>query len=687
MYLYLDTETRSELDLEVVGAYKYASHPSTELLMCAYAFGEEEIKLWEPHKSPIPDELFNALCDPFQIIVAWNSQFDRLVFRNQLRLDIPVDRWIDPMVLSRYMSMPGAQEKVGNILDIKAKKLVEESPTGGSIIDYFCQPLMMGGTETLFGIEPAHYRDWDTNPKEWARLQERNIVDVEGMREIHKRLSNHPLPDFEWELFALNEKINDFGIYVDSKMIQGAMKIVDEEFKSLRKKFQDITGIAKPKSPRAVLAWARKHGYTFPSINKVFVKRALAGECPLDDKCKEALSLRMQLGKSSVAKLEAIRDAVESDGRVRGLFNFMGAARTGRWTSGLVQLQNLVKATKEVEKKYDLAIKLLRAGDYETIKKEFTNPIDVACASIRLVFRAPVYKKFIIADLSAIETRGSAWVAGCDTLMDIFRKGLDPYIVFAALMAGKTYEEIAAIAKLDKKIRNDAKPPMLGCGYGLTPGDISRDEEGNIVKTGLLGYASSMQIELEPEYAEKAVEVYRQSYPEIPAFWWDLDRAFVQAVETEEPQEIGPLTIERKGRVVCLWLPSGRALHYVNPQTEEVERISKRTGKPYKATSITIEGVDQKTHSWTRINTYGPKLFENVVQAICRDILAHGMIEADKAGFPIVLTCHDEIVAEVPEDSPLTVKDLEDIMCIIPNWAPGFLIGAAGFETIHYRKD
>lgn len=1010
MYLYFDCETRNELDITDVGAYKYTSHPSCEILMVAYAYGDEPVKLWECLKEKIPDDLDEGLRNDAQVLVAWNGPgFDRLAFRKQLGIDISVDRFVDPMVLSRYMSMPGKQEKVGKILDIENKKLIETAGKDDTIISFFCEPLRKGGEITLFGTEPTTYRDWTTHPREWERLRARCMVDVEGMREIHHRLSKYPLPDFEYELFALNEKINDFGIYIDPVLLQGTMLVVDKEFEHLKKEFFELTGITKPKSPKQVLAYARNHGYTFQSVNKTFVNRALAGECDLTEDCKKALKLRMQLGKSSVTKLEAIKDAVEDDGRVRGLFNFMGAARTGRWTSGMVQVQNLAKATKEVEKKYDLALQLLKAGDYEGIRQNFSSTIDVACAAIRPVFRAPKGKKFIISDLSAIETRGSAWVAGCEPLLEVFRKGLDPYIAFAAQMdPSKTYEQLWAEYKVgDKTTRTNAKPPTLGCfgkhtlvvtskglkhitkirpedelwdgeewvksegvihqgyketidmlgvsvtqdhevlvedggwkeaweladtqyanraiclasgsfkkesfekseveknsitsvnalaekrngytelilkqvnrivamgvleneqsrketefikdlmllerslidlrtdimqsypdagvsealltairdaglsvnsemstiswstvclfqitislaiklieqiitgimkkeisglslaqsmgeikkylglsnteeknylpwnftsdiaryterlrlcveklegdflpsrllqishgaveptydikssgprnrytivtkngpmivhncGYGLTPGMISKDDDGNIVKTGLLGYASAMGIELDPVYAEQAVKVYRTSYHEIQQFWYDLHAVFRDVVKFGEIGEIGPLTLEKSGRVLNLWLPSGRALHYINPRVREVERLSTRTGKLYKTTEFLVEGVDQKTHQWGDIVTHGSKIFENVVQAICRDILGYGMIEADKRGFPIVLTCHDEIVAEVDEDSDLTYKDLESIMSQDLKWCPGFMIGAAGFETTYYRKE
>jgi DNA polymerase len=657
--------------------------------MIAYAFGDEEVKLWETHKGPIPKDLLEGLLDDLQIIVAWHSSFERNAFKKHLGINIDLERWEDPMIRSRYMSMPGSLEKVGNILDIKSKKLTEFFIKDQSMIEMFCTPLRVGGYITLFGLEPTTYRDWETHPKEWKKFCEYCCIDVEAMREILHRLDKFPLPDFEYELFALNEEINDRGIYTDRMLIRGAGLIVDTEFENLRKEFLDLTGIAKPKSNKAVLNWVRQHGYTFPSLGKPFVNRALAGECPLDEVGKKGLKLRLQLSKSSVSKLEALIDAREDDFRVRGLFNFMGAARTGRWTSGIVQVQNLVKSSKEVEKKYDLALALLRAGDYDSIKKEFSSPIDVACAAIRPIFKASPNNKLVVSDLSAIETRGAAWVSGCEPLMEVFRQGRDPYIAFAVQMdPTRSYEELYAEYKAgNKTTRTNAKPPTLGCGYGLTPGIIDKDEDGNIVKTGLLGYADSMGIELAPEYAEKAVMVYRNTYREVVQFWYDLHSCFVDVIENGGIQQIGPLAIEQQGRVICLWLPSGRALHYINPEVIYSEKVSPRNGRSYKTSEIMVDGVDQKTHHWGRIKTYGSKIFENVVQAICRDILGYGMIAAKEAGFPIVLTCHDEIVAEVPENGILGVKELVQCMTRNLDWCPGFIIGAEGFETEFYKKE
>ena len=686
--LFCDVESRSELDINDVGSYRYLSHPSTELILFAYAYGDEDIKIWECLETPMPEDLRRGLEDPFQIIVAHNTGFERIAFRNLLRIEIEIDRFEDTMVRGRYMSLPGSLEKMGAILDIKNKKLTEFFIKDQSMVGMFCSPLRYGGEITLFGEEKTSYRYKDTHPREWQKFCDYCVMDVEASREILKRCSKFPLPESEYKFFEISEEINDRGIYTDSVLLQGSMLIVEKEQGALYKEWFDLTGIKKPKSTKQVLGFAKLHGFTFPSIGKPFIKRALAGECQLDEIGTKALNLRLQLSKSSVSKLEACQDSVEPDGRVRGLFNFMGAARTGRWTSGLFQAHNLVKATKEIEAKQDLALELVKAGDYERIKKEFSSPIDVACSTLRPILRAPKGRKFIIADLNAIETRGAAWIAGCDTLMEVFRLGRCPYITFAAQMdPSKTYEELYADYKAgNKKARTDAKSPTLGCGYGLTAGTIERDNEGNLVKTGLLAYADNMGIELTEEYAQQAVLVYRNSYQEIVNFWWDLHRAFANAVENDATVEIGPLTLEKQGRVLNMWLPSGRALHYIDPKVVRTERTSKK-GNKYKATDLFCQGIHQETHQWQEIDTRGAKLFENAVQAICRDVLAEGMINCRDAGFELVLHCHDELVAEADEDSHLTVDTMVECMTRPIKWAPGFVLGAAGFESPYYVKE
>lgn len=688
--LHLDFETASELDVSEVGTWRYATHPSTKALMLGYSFGNER-SLWEPHLEPMPKRLLDALCDPWCPLAAWHSQFERLVLWKVLDIYTDIDRWTDPMIRARYCSLPGSLEKVAKILDTQTKKMATKNlfKKNDSLKDMFCKPLRMGGEITLFGVEPTTYRDWDTHPKEWKLFREYCMDDVAAEEEILEVLKEFDLPDWEYELWKLDQEINDRGIFIDPVLLQGSMLVVERARADLRKKLIELTKLSNVNSNPQILAFVRQHGYSFSSIGKAFVKRALGGDCNLDDVAKEVLNLRTQLAKTGVNKLEACKKAVDDDGRIHHILSFYGAARTGRWSGSLLQPQNLVKASKEVESKYERALELLKAADYDSICKEYSSPLDVASAAIRPILRAKPGSTLVIADLNAIESRGAAWISGCNSLMEVFRNGRDPYCAFAALIdPTKTYEYFYHEWKvLGKKTnRTNAKPATLGCGYGLSGGTVEIDDEGNDVKTGLLGYADSMGIELAPDFAQKCVDIFRNAYPEIPQAWYALQEAFAKAVQTGELIELDYISMQMRGKVLCLKLPSGRSLHYINPKVTYEEKISKR-GNKYQAMQISYEGIDQVTRQWTRVDTWGGKIFENVVQAICRDILAYGMVKATERGFVIVLHVHDELVAEVPEDSNLGVEELVECMCEVPDWAPGFLIGAEGFKTNFYRKE
>lgn len=688
--LYLDFETRSEVDLTEVGTWRYATHPSTEVLMLGYSFGKQRC-LWEPHLGPMPKELYEAITNPLTILVAWHSQFERLILWKVLSIKTEIDQWIDPMIRARYCSLPGALEKAAKILNTETQKRETEGifKKNDSLKKMFCEPLRRGGELTLFGIEPTTYRDWSTHPREWAEFCEYCMDDVAVEEEILYTLRNFDLPDWEYELWCLDQQINDRGIYVDPVLLQGTTLVVEKTRQDLRAKLDALTQLGNVNSNSQILSFVRQHGYTFSSIGKAFVKRALDGDCKLDDIAKQVLNLRIQLSKTSVNKIEACKNSVDEDGRIHHTLSFYGAARTGRWSGGLFQPHNLVKAAKSVESRLDRALELLKAADYDTIKKEFEHPLEVASSALRPILRAKPGCTFAIADLNAIESRGAAWVSGCSSLMQVFENKRDPYCYFASLIdPSKSYEEFYHEWKvLEKKTnRNNAKPGFLGCGYGLSGGEISIDEEGNEVKSGLLGYADSMGIELEPQFAQKCVDIFRNSYPEIPQCWYALQDAFARTVENGTIEEVGPVSFEMKGKILCINLPSGRALHYVNPMVEYVNAISKK-GNPYKQTKISCEGIDQVTRQWTRIDTWGGKIFENIVQAICRDVLGYGMMLADQKGFEIVLHVHDEIVCEVPETGDLNVEGLVECMCVTPSWAPGFLVGAEGFASEYYKKE
>ena len=687
MLLWLDYESSSEVDIELVGSYKYAQDPSTKILMLAYAFGDEDVKIWCPHEGPIPDDLREGLEDPFQVLAAWYCVFERLITDFVLGIETSIDRWVDPMIICRYLSLPGSLKKAGEALNMGELKKDEK---GSELIKMFCQPLTAGGELTLFGVEKAFFRNPESNPREFAEFKKYCIQDVMAERGIYNKIKKFDLPEQEWEHYWRDQIINDRGIATDSVLLQGASLVVDREKSELTKELKELTGLANPNSVKQFLKWVQNHNYIFSSLEKKWAKRALDGEGGLDDSGKRALLLRGQLSKSATAKFEAFRNSVNPDGRVRHLFSFMGAARTGRWSGGAgIQPHNLVKPSEAVEGRIDRALELLKAGDHASVKKEFEFPLDVAAAAIRPILHASPGKKFVIADLAAIESRVAGWVAGDEALLEIFRKGLDPYLAFAVQLDGhRTYEEMLyeyEVLKI-KKNRNEAKPPFLGGIYGLGAGTTEKDDDGNVILTGLMGYADAYGIPLEQEFAEKAIDILRRTYQDVVQFWYDLHRAYVNAVENEAIVELGPIRLELKGKVLCIWLPSGRALHYINPRVEWEDAKSKK-GNPYRRAVLWYDGIKQETRVWGSVPTRGAKLFENIVQAISRDILANGIRLAEERDMPVVLHVHDEIVAEVDEDSPLGVKELVECMTAAPPWASDFLLGAEGFTSLYYTKN
>lgn len=686
MILWLDFETASEIDLELAGTWKYCQHKSTKILMLGYAFGEGEEKIWCPHEGPVPEDLKESLLNPFQILAAWHSQFERLILKFVLGIETEIDQWVDPMVICRGLSLPGSLEKVGDILEVAEKK----DSNGKRLLEMFSFPLTPSGTVTLFGVEEAFFRNHETNPREFEELKKYCLQDIRSERSIYNLVKKFDLPASEWEYWRVDQIVNDRGIATDSTLLQGASIIVDKEKTALAIEIKEITGLENPNSVKQILGWLKNHKYPFNSLEKKWVKRVLDGEGKVDEEGIKVLKLRAQLSKSSTAKFEAFRNSVNPDGRVRHLFSFMGAARTGRWSGGAgIQPHNLIKAPKSVENKMDRALELLKAADYVTIKKEFEYPLDVAASAIRPILRAAPGHKLLIADLSAIEARGSAWISNCEPMLEIFRQNQDPYLAFAVQLDGhRTYEEMLYEFEVlkNKTHRNNAKAPFLGCSYGLGPGEITYDEDGNTVRTGLLGYASMMGIDLSPEFSTKAVMVFRNSYKSIIDFWYELHRGYINSVENDAIVEVGPIVFEVKGNVLRIWLPSGRALHYLNPRVEWQDAVSKQ-GRTYRKSILWYDGVNQKTRIWGPVETRGPKILENLVQGICRDILAHGLKNAEDAGLRPVAHVHDEIVCEVSEDSGFTVQDLINCMIATPEWGKDFLLGASGIEGPYYRKD
>jgi len=679
-YVHLDWETRSEIPLDVRGLHNYASHSSTQIILGAYAEGDQKVKLWQPHLEPLPAELREALEDPFVTVCAWNAAFERSLSKYVLGIDKPAAEWFDPMVGARYLSLPGSLEDVGDILGLPdSQKKMEE---GNRLVKLFTEPASLGGTETLFGISKTSYHDWNSDPADWQLFGQYNKQDVVAERALMKKMAKFPLPQSEQENWVLDQAINERGMPVDLNLIFAAQQITEKEMARLKERLRELTGLENPNSTEQMLGWLRAEcGYPFSSLGKAFVSRAMVGEGSLSDLGKEVLEIRKMTSKSSVNKFTAIANNVSSDGRLRNQFVFYGAARTGRWSGRDAQLQNLPRPVKEVEDNMERAVELVQKMDIDSMIREFKNPLDVVSSVIRAGFRAPEGQHLVVADLASIETRVIGYVARCDAIQDIFRQGKDAYIIFAMRMFNKLYEEVT------KDERQKAKPPVLGSGFGLGGGEEKETENGDIYRSGLWGYAQAMGIDLTKKEAHEAVRLYREMYPEVVQLWWDMQDAAVNAIR--HPKQIfgvGPVAFECVGaKVLRMLLPSGRCLHYINPQVNMVERDGRHG--TYKKAQVTYEGREQGTHAWSRQNLIGSHACENAVQAIARDILVHGMRLATEIGFKIVLHVHDEIGALVKDDSALGLADLVRCMSTQPPWTDGKLpLDADGYENIFYRK-
>ena len=445
-----------------------------------------------------------------------------------------------------------------------------------------------------------------------------------------------------------------------------------------------VAGAAQDSGSRARWPTPRcAQGYDFGALGKAFVARALAGECELTEEAVKVLALRKQAAKTSDSKLDAILNNVSSDGRLRNQFAYFGAPRTGRWSGHDFQPQNLPTPSKEVKARLELAAELLRQRDMMALSLEFPNVMEAVTGTIRSAIKAPKGKKLAVCDESAIENRVIGWVTDCQAITQVFIDGKDPYLAFATKMYDESYETLLAEFESGNKTRRtNSKPATLGCGFGLGGGDEYETKDHDVVKGGLWGYAWNMGVKLTKEEAHKSVQVFRESYPEVVSFWYDLEALVLSAIRTPGTvHAIGQVSIQCFGdKMLRIMLPSGRGLHYIRPRIEKTE-VHGRVKD-----GITVEGKDQKTHKWGRIKTYGGKLTENIVQAIARDVLLNGMLLADERGLQIVGHVHDEIICEVPEEQD-ALPLLRECMMTSPPWASDLLLGAEGYEAQVYRKD
>lgn len=674
--LSLDYETASRVDLFGAGLNVYVRDPSTRALMAAYAIDDGPVQLWQPHiQKKAPVELRDAMRDPSVERWAWNAPFEIAVTEHTLGLK--TTNWRDTMVQALYASLPGALAQAGPALGLPVEMC--KMPEGKRLIRKFSVP------RKPTKDKPHEFNDWTTDPEDWELFCDYCKRDVEVEREIRRRLAKIPVPPSEWALWELDQEINLRGIPVDLQLVQNAIEITATEKHRLKRELTRLTEL-RSLTAAHFLPWAQARGYPFGDLRKATIERSLREVKDMDETLVSCLHMRSQANMTSLAKYDSIKEKTH-EGRLYNTLQFYGASRTGRWGGRDPQPQNFPRSIKAVEEKEAHVTEMVRNGEYDEIVMEFGAALPVLSSVVRSSFRASEGKTFYIADLSAIENRVLGWIAGCDAILNVFLDGLDPYKAFGVRMFHKDYADIT------KAERTLSKPAVLGCGYMLSGGELETNKNGDVIKTGLWGYAEAMGIEMERSQAHESVRVFRAAYPEVVQFWYALRDAAMECVRDQTTIRVGPVVFNGSTGLMRVRLPNGRCLHYVRPKIERMWRKFKKmqpdgtvVEEKKMVDVLTYEGVDQKTKQWGRVTTHPGKITENLVQAIARDVLCEGLKNAKAKGFDIILHCHDEIVCEVPLDSALTLDDLIECMTRPASWAKGLPLAAAGEVTPFYKK-
>lgn len=636
-------------------------HPDFDILLFGYAVDGGDVRVVDlASGKTMPEEVLAALSDETVTKWAFNSNFERVCLSEWLRRNHPeyfssysvpgdtVGDYLDPrgwkcsMVWSAYMGLPLSLAGAGAVLGLEEQKLKE----GKELIRYFCVPCKAtkangGRTRNL----PEHDRE------KWERFRSYNQRDVEVERSIQERLRNFPVPDFVWEEFWLDQEINDRGILLDIDMVENAIRLDGISKDQLLDAMKKITGLENPNSVAQMKQWLSSRGIETESLGKKDAAKMIADR-DMDEEVVKALKLRLQLAKSSVKKYQAMRNAVCRDGRARGMFQFLGANRSGRWAGRIIQLQNLPQNHME---DLEQARGLVKNGDYEALAILYDSVPNVLSELIRTAFVAAGGNKFCVADFSSIEARVLSWLAGERWRMDVFVKNGDIYCASASAMFGVPVEKHGRNAELRQK----GKIAELALGYG-----------GSV---GALKSMGAIEMGLTEEELQPLVDSWRTANPNIVRFWWDVDRAVKKAVKQRKPSVLRGIRFECRNGMLFITLPSGRRLSYVKPRIGE---------NRFGGESVTYEGVGG-TKKWERIESYGPKFVENIVQAISRDILCYAIRTLSHCR--ICAHVHDELIIECQKDASL--EAICEQMGRTPLWAEGLVLRADGYETQFYKKD
>lgn len=643
--LSIDLETYSDQPLAKTGVYRYVESPDFEILLFAYSVDGgpvQQIDLACGEK--IPPTILAALEDDKVTKWAFNANFERICLSRFLGYPagdyLEPDSWKCSMVWAAYMGLPLSLEGAGAVLGLEKQKLAE----GKDLIKYFCQPCAptkTNGQRTRNLPEHA--------PDKWQAFKKYNIRDVETEMSIQARLLKYPVPDSVWEEYHLDQEINDRGVGLDMALVRQAIQMDGRSRSELTQAMKELTSLDNPNSVQQMKQWLADNGVETDTLGKKTVAELLKTAPP---QLQKVLTLRQQLAKSSVKKYQAMETAVCADGRARGMFQFYGANRTGRWAGRIIQMQNLPQNHLD-----DLseARGLVRAGGFDALEMLYEDVPDTLSQLIRTAFVPQENRKFIVADFSAIEARVIAWLAGEKWRQDVFAEGKDIYCASASQMFGVPVEKHG----VNGHLRQKGKIAELALGYG-----------GSV---GALKAMGALEMGLSEDELPALVSAWRQANPKIVQFWWAVDHAVMDAVTRKTTTKTHGIIFSARNGMLFITPPSGRSLAYVKPKIGE---------NRFGGDCITYEGVGG-TKKWERIDSYGPKFVENIVQATSRDILCYAMKTLRCCS--IVMHIHDEVVIEA--DRRMSLQAVCDQMGRTPPWANGLQLRADGYETDFYKKD
>lgn len=655
--LSVDIETFSSVDLAEAGVYRYTEDPAFDVLLVGYAFGDEDVHVIDlmtdgyPGPTDLDREFWQALTDPAVEKHAYNANFERTCLAKYTGQEMPPEQWVDTMVRALTLGLPGSLAAVGEALDLPKDELKDKQ--GKALIQYFCKPCRPTRTN---GERTRNLPEHD--PEKWRLFKEYNAQDVVAERAIAKELDAiEKQYEPEHKLWCLDQEMNDRGIRLDVEMIEKIVEYDNRRSDELLKEAQELTGLENPNSVAQLKDWLNAQGVPFTSVTKETVAAALTLQY-IPENVRRALEIRQALGKASVKKYAAMLNAVCEDGRLRGILQFYGANRSGRWAGRLVQVHNLAKNSLP---DLDLARELAASGDFDTMQTLFGETSFVFSELVRTAFIASEGCRFVVSDFSAIEARVLAWLAGESWVLDAFQQGKDIYCETASMM----YKVPVIKHGENGHLRAKGKVAVLACGYQGGIGAMKAMDRGGSIPE---------------EELQAVVDAWRSANPRIVKLWRDYEEAAKTAIREWRTVK-RPRGIAFSYHDGCLFvkLPSGRKICYVDAWI----KLNPHTGRE----SIVYMGVNQETKRWGEAETYGGKLVENVTQAVARDCLADAMLRVTAAGYKIVMHVHDEMIVDVPNEDTEAAKRITQIMSEAPDWAPGLPLRGETYETPFYKKD